>query len=878
MIIKAIFIDNYGSLSDRKSNGLGKGINVLYGPNEHGKTTLFEFVRRILFGFPPKKKNFNRFEPVNGNAPGGRLECVLDNGEDVIIERKNWRKGGDVLITWHDGRTSKNPEDLKTILRAGEIFYRNVFAVSIEELYSVDSLSDDDIKSRIYGAGMDIDGVSLAVIKKRFAASADDIFKPRGQNQIFASLKKQLSDLNSKITEAGSSIDQYEELIGQQEAVSAELNKLREQDKKLGNQLRGYERKRDASGEYLKFKTCQGQLKNFPDTPEVGDSELEELRELKTRLDLSENKLADHKVECEKLNLEYEEIVINNELLANASEVIALQGSIERYRMETGAIKAREKSIERLNSDIMFAKEEVTGIALNGINSPLTLKQQSDLEVFRQRFDIQRQEEIASQNLEQVLQQQSKMRFDNKVLKKICLAAAIISLIAGGVFLEIGMKNNAYALWVITFISIIAVLMCNKGHENDVDAKEEDNQLEKDWADWLDSASLSRKMQPDTVLKYSEKCQNLSKLETEKQGLEKEVEVANGWQEGIKQRVRVISAMIPSVLPSGDIPADINVIASAARANEALNTEKNSLNKRCSETKNNVVELQKRYAAASKTYSEYLKKYNLDSFLSFKEAHNLSKKRESLKDAQSRHFERLCEIFCEELDTNKLNNLLNDLSLDVLEEQIAEVKSDKNQLGQKIDELNAKRGSIENELQNITSDDQLIQLRNERERVIQQVRDAAGEWAVYVTANTILNKSIARYEREKQPEVLRQASEIFKNFTSGRYIGISKPLESDELQILTSNKTMMNVTQLSRGTREQLYLAMRLGLIEQYEQQTEALPVVFDDILVNFDQQRLQTAVKTLNKFAEKRQVIMLTCHKFVRDILLKNGASEVSF
>jgi len=68
-------------------------------------------------------------------------------------------------------------------------------------------------------------------------------------------------------------------------------------------------------------------------------------------------------------------------------------------------------------------------------------------------------------------------------------------------------------------------------------------------------------------------------------------------------------------------------------------------------------------------------------------------------------------------------------------------------------------------------------------------------------------------------------------------------------------------SQLSGGTREQLYLAIRLAYARHYCQENEPLPLVMDDVLVNFDDERSDAALEMLIELAQDIQVIFLTCH-----------------
>ena len=82
---------------------------------------------------------------------------------------------------------------------------------------------------------------------------------------------------------------------------------------------------------------------------------------------------------------------------------------------------------------------------------------------------------------------------------------------------------------------------------------------------------------------------------------------------------------------------------------------------------------------------------------------------------------------------------------------------------------------------------------------------------------------------------------------------------------------------MSRGTLEQLYLAMRFGLIEEYESRSEPLPAVLDDVFVNFDDDRDQRLIQILNRFSKERQVIVLTCHQRSLEAYKSIGANQVT-
>ena len=120
------------------------------------------------------------------------------------------------------------------------------------------------------------------------------------------------------------------------------------------------------------------------------------------------------------------------------------------------------------------------------------------------------------------------------------------------------------------------------------------------------------------------------------------------------------------------------------------------------------------------------------------------------------------------------------------------------------------------------------------------------------------------------PEVLRHASQSLELITGGRYVRVQSR-ESRELKRSSlPDERVLDAGLLSRGTQEQLYLSIRLGLAESFAEQSVALPLIMDDVLVNADPERAELLADTLAHTCHQHQIIYLTCHphttKFLGD------------
>ncbi len=148
-----------------------------------------------------------------------------------------------------------------------------------------------------------------------------------------------------------------------------------------------------------------------------------------------------------------------------------------------------------------------------------------------------------------------------------------------------------------------------------------------------------------------------------------------------------------------------------------------------------------------------------------------------------------------------------------------------------------------------------------QEKVLARLDLAAEQWAVLTLCRAMLDETRRIYETERQPEVLRQASAFFSVMTEGRYIRVFTPLDGGDIQVERADGARLLPQAMSRGTAEQLYLAMRLALVREYANHVEPLPVVFDDILVNFDPERARSSIKAMRELCSSHQVLLFTCH-----------------
>ena len=142
----------------------------------------------------------------------------------------------------------------------------------------------------------------------------------------------------------------------------------------------------------------------------------------------------------------------------------------------------------------------------------------------------------------------------------------------------------------------------------------------------------------------------------------------------------------------------------------------------------------------------------------------------------------------------------------------------------------------------------------------------------------LLEETRAAFARDHQPAVLREASRWLARLTEGHYVSVTTSIDEARLEVHDAEGSPWSPDRLSRGTREQVFLALRLALVRDLERHGVHLPVVIDDALVNFDDARALAAARVLMEFVGdepgKRQMLVLTCHAHVARIFTEVGAA----
>ena len=131
-------------------------------------------------------------------------------------------------------------------------------------------------------------------------------------------------------------------------------------------------------------------------------------------------------------------------------------------------------------------------------------------------------------------------------------------------------------------------------------------------------------------------------------------------------------------------------------------------------------------------------------------------------------------------------------------------------------------------------------------------------WAALNMAQETLNQATSDLQRRFAPRIAQRAGELMNRMTGGRYDRLTIGEDLSLRAGAQKEDTLREALWRSDGTVDQLYLALRLAVAEELLPNG---PLVLDDALVRFDDQRLAAAMEILKDEAQTRQVILFTCH-----------------
>ena len=213
--------------------------------------------------------------------------------------------------------------------------------------------------------------------------------------------------------------------------------------------------------------------------------------------------------------------------------------------------------------------------------------------------------------------------------------------------------------------------------------------------------------------------------------------------------------------------------------------------------------------------------------------------------------------------------------------QMAELARQRAQALQQSEALTAEWTQAEAALAQIAGQDDAARAEGQRQDALAKMANAAERYVKVHTAARLLKWAIDRYRETKQGPMLGRAGEIFAALTCGGFQRLSLDFDVSPLSLqgLRADGRLVPIAGMSEGTRDQLFLALRLAALELHLAQdpSHALPFVADDVFINYDDGRAEAGLRVLAELSERTQVIFLSHHQHLEALVRRAVGPELN-
>lgn len=828
------------------------GNQLLYGVNEAGKSTLYQFIQAMLFGFPVKRGNKRDYAPKDGTSFGGRLWLEFPVAGEVCIERYKQVDRGRAKVMI--GERIGDERLLNSLLAPLNLqLFQEVFTFQQEQLSQLDALQEKELHDALISLG--ISG-SKQLLEKRqsYISDAQKLFKHKGQKL----------PLNRKLLDWQALDQKIHEKEQQESAVQNYYTQLAETDKKQEKLTA----KISAAEENLTILKEQ----------QLYWTQYEELQRLKKQL-----QQVDSHVDQAELASFYQEYQRLEQQIAESQEALDKALSQQEHSEKYKFYLANERKITELLQEKVTAarltdefrqKLQEQSEAIEKLDvwektypwDPTHLPQPLPANFFEQiKKAEEKQQLLQEQTLKQDWLMEQKKHLgtaqptaDNQQLMYsyglfFGAAAALLGgiatshrwlLILAGILLAAGVfifKNQKQAATKRTSNNELGHV---EGQLLEIEKTITDLQKQRqshiilieksipDYSQWSEEQKSRLPWYQQDVEDYLQTTADLEKID-------QQLEMLDQNYRALMERFNFLQDWLPL--------ADLEL---AQRMNQLqhFNDEMNEL------------KLQKTHRS-SILLSRQLEQYKE------KKAQLVADKQVLLKQAGISQpseipwwLERMQDQAKAWQRKKELEELLRTvypekLSAETLQARFTGLNEQLTADRRLLSSISQENQRLQLVIQQLQVDGTLDELYQERSRLQAEIQELALSWGTQKMLAAFISDLTTELSEQQLPQLLLTASRYLALLTDQRYQKISL----DDGQLTLKNKQeSLGLYELSTGTKDQVIMAIRFGYLA-LQQNQPICPVIIDDGWLHYDSQRKRRFAALLREFAKKYQVICLS-------------------
>lgn len=883
MKIRKVEIENFGCLKDVTVK-FSDGLQILYGKNEAGKSTFMEFIKIMLYADMGRGVNSiirGDRSPWDGSKMGGAIEFEKEKRLYRLqkeLDAKTPSKDKCFLkcISNNEVITLGKKEEI------GEKFLK-ITLEDFERSGYINSLGDESFKS-----GKSIEDMMLNLIN----TGDENISKKLSEERLDEAIRQlkwknnskrgRLNELNQEISDIRNSLYDINEKQQQGSKINEEIAKM-EKLRKEREDLKKCVEKFRLSLSLKNLKNLEKHLKKKEELKnKVEESGIPycEFRETLSGLISNKEKIERLGSEIKNLKKESEKITYVDEIYLNEIKELLdkkakfkdeLDDIDETLLQEAEQIKTKYKQVqekklesEKLKEEVIESNEKCVEKVAQEIEK-LNLSKENDI----LSMEYEKAKKIISKNSKDLSNAGEKY----KLIRKSIFFIELLIIISITFFLIYIGKFNLTSCF-LTFILGLVPFSINK-----INLILQKNVLKKEFKKSIENfinilekgINIEEEFLRQIFNNIIEKKEKWNKL-SQNMGYEK-IKLQIVLDDKIEICLKKIKNDIECEMDKIDNKIDLNLksknLPSYEEAEKIYNGRL-ALEGIISRNEKSMFELKKGLFKAISQYSKdinsyddainYLNKLNIISDEQIENNQNIDILKQSLSiDKEDlKLIENLIIKKKTDLENITEENLADTFDIDKctkLEERLKELE--KLNLNDKINNLKRETADYYKEQSDLK--EKLSNLEDEFEQKNSYLESLK-------LAKSMLDKSYDELKSEIIPKINEKTSSILSNLTLDKYNTVSVHGNCDVL--VRTGSFDRKHTLFSSGTIDQAYLSLRLALSEVISN-NNSIPIMLDDVLVRYDDERTKTAIKYLKKYASEKglQIIIFTCHNYISQI-----------
>ncbi|MEZ6091940.1 MAG: hypothetical protein R3C05_28835 [Pirellulaceae bacterium] len=219
-------------------------------------------------------------------------------------------------------------------------------------------------------------------------------------------------------------------------------------------------------------------------------------------------------------------------------------------------------------------------------------------------------------------------------------------------------------------------------------------------------------------------------------------------------------------------------------------------------------------------------------------------------------------------DVGRLDSVELDAEIEQLHDRQTQLQDDYAATMKELGQLEEKRSAM-------NGDARAADLQQEIHEILGRIGQRADQFARLKVAETLLRRAINAYRERNQGPILKIASEYFRRLTLNSFSELradnNEKGEPILLGVRATNGKTVDLSGMSQGTADQLYLALRLASLKHSFDHSDPIPLVVDDILIQCDLDRSKVAFELLAELSDQTQIIFFTHNQALLDLALES-------